>query len=254
MGDYAYFAKDPGQWKESTQVFWGWHDICPSLTQFQVALMTQSELSALSHTGAWGDTQKFQGDMVFLLIAPKKTIEGEMAFRLAMVWAHPYQACLSSLDEVAKKLILLISLSDNWAYTFVWINKDIQHVPFSKEGHLSTMIDGMPSRSACGHLCQLEVCKLLQYGDQVVYPEGLNGGLELVQTSLSAPLLQGQDVLGSSICEPSFLLVDLSQVTLEDHMPKAPAPHRTLILSSPFHLTMEHPPKTDSHISMTAEV
>ena len=127
-----------------------------------------------------GGTEKFQGNMAFLLIAPEKTIKGEMAFRLAMVWVHLYQSHLSSLDEVAKKLALLINLGDNWAYTFVWLNGDAQHVPLSKEGHLSAMIDGMPSKSVCRHLHQLEVCKLLQYGDQVVYPEGLNGGLEPV--------------------------------------------------------------------------
>ena len=65
-----------------------------------------------------GDTKKFQGDMTFLLIAPRKTIEGEMAFRLAMVWVYPYQAYLSSLDEATKELTLLINLCDNWAYTF----------------------------------------------------------------------------------------------------------------------------------------
>ena len=55
--------------------------------------------------------------MAFLLIVPKKTIKGEMVFGLAVVWAHSYQAHLSSLDEAAKKLTLLISLGDNWAYT-----------------------------------------------------------------------------------------------------------------------------------------
>ena len=159
MGDYAYFAKDPGQWEESTQVLWAYHDICASLTQFQVALVTWSELSALSHTGAWGDAEKFQGNMAFLLIVPEKTIKGEMAFRLAMVWAHPYQACLSSLDEAVRKLTLLISLDANWwAYAFVWLNRDAQHVTLPKEGHLSAMADGMPSRNACGHLCQLDIC------------------------------------------------------------------------------------------------
>ena len=115
------------------------------------------------------------------------------------------------------------------------------------------MIDGSPSRSICGHLHQLEVCKLLQYGDQVVYPEGLNGGLEPLQPSLLGPLWV-LDALGKPACEPSFLLVDLSQVTLGDHMPKAPATCRTLTLTSSSHLAMEHPPNTDSHISMTAEV
>ena len=150
-----------------------------------------------------------------------------MAFGLAMVWVHSYQACLSSLDEVAKKLTLLINLGDNWAYAFVWLNGDAQHVPLPKEGHLSAMINGMPSRNACRCPCQLEVHKLFQYGDQVVYPERLYGDLEQVQTSLSGLLLQSGDVLGSSACEPSFLLVDLSWVTLEDHTLKAPAPPRT---------------------------
>ena len=79
-------------------------------------------------------------------------------FGLTMVWAHPYKACLSSIDEVVKKLALLINSSDNGGYAFVWLNEDAQHVPLSKEGHLSAMIDGMPSRNTCGCLCQLEVC------------------------------------------------------------------------------------------------
>ena len=192
--------------------------------------------------------------MAFLLIVPGKTIEGEMAFRLAMVWAHPHQAWLSSLDEAVKKLTMLINLGNNWAYTFVQLNKDAQHVPLSNEGCLSTMVDGMPCRSVCGHLCQLEVHKLLQCGDWVVYPEGLNGGLEPVQTLLSGSLIWGMDMLDEPTCKPSFLLVDLSQVTLGDHMPNSPAPCRTLIPPSPSQLTMEHPPKTASHISMATEV
>ena len=69
---------------------------CPSLSWFQVRDMTQSELLALSHTGVWGDTEKPQRDMAYLLIAPDKTIEGEMVFRLATVWAHLHQAHLST--------------------------------------------------------------------------------------------------------------------------------------------------------------
>ena len=79
-------------------------------------------------------------------------------------------------------------------------------------------------------------------------------GLEPVQTSLSEPLLWGQDTLSSSTHEPSFLLVGLSWETLGDHMLEAPAPHQISTPSSPSHLTMECLPKMDSHISMTAEV
>ena len=254
MGNYAHFSQYPGQWEESTQVLWGSHNICPSLTWFKVGEITQLELLALSHTQAWGSIEKPQGNMAFLPIVLGKTIKGEMAFRLAMVWEHLHQPWLSSLHEVARKLTLLIDLGDNWTYALVRLNEDAQHVPLSNKGHLSAMIDGVPSRSTCRHLCQLEVCKLLQYGDQVVYPKELNGGLKPVQTSLSGPLLWGQDALGSSTHEPSFLLMDLFWVTLRDHMPKAPAPYRASTPSSPSHLTMEHHPKTDGHISITAEV
>ena len=80
-----------------------------------------------------------------------------MTFGLVMVWMHPHQAHLSSLDEVARKLSLLIDLANNWAYTFVWLNEDAQHVTLSTKGHISAMINGVPNRSACGHLHQLEV-------------------------------------------------------------------------------------------------
>ena len=56
------------------------------------------------------------------------------------------------------------------------LNVDAWHVPLSSDSHISTMIDGMPSRSTLGHLSQLEVHKLLHFRDQVVSPEGLNGG------------------------------------------------------------------------------
>ena len=69
----------------------------------------------------------------------------------------------------------------NWhrcqlGYAFMWLNKGMLHIPLSNKGHISTMIDSMPSRSAWGHLSQLEVNKLIQCGDQVVYPKGLKGG------------------------------------------------------------------------------
>ena len=48
-------------------------------------------------------------------------------------------------------------------------------MPLSSEGHISVIIDGVPGTNPCGHLGQVEVHKLLQCGDQVVCPKGLNG-------------------------------------------------------------------------------
>ena len=149
--------------------------------------------------------------------------------------AHPHQAWFSSLDEVAMKFTLLINLGDNWPYTFVWLNEDAQHVPLSNEGHLSTMVDGVPCRSTCRHLHWLEVCKLLQCGEWVVYHQRDRWGMEPVQTSLLGSLIWGMDMLGKPAHKPSFLLVDLSWVTPGDHMPKVPTPCRTLTPPSSPH-------------------
>ena len=128
--------------------------------------------------------------------------------------------------------------------------EDAQHVPLPKKGHLSAMIQRAPRRIACGHLCQLEIDLLLQWECQVVNLEGLNGSLEPVVSSLLESLTHGVNMLG----EHTFLQVDLSQFTAGDCVPKVSAPHITSTPTSSTHLTMEHPPRSESHISMTAEV
>ena len=90
--------------------------------------------------------------------------------------------------------------------------------------------------------------------DQVLYPEGLNGGLEPVLTSLSEALAHNVSMFGRPTHEPTFLPVDLSQVTPGDQVPTVSAPHRTSTQSSLYYLTMGHPSKADSHIGMTAEI
>ena len=47
-----------------------------------------------------------------------------MVFGPAIVWVHPYQAHIPTLDEAAKKLTLLTT-SENWAYAFVQLNEDM---------------------------------------------------------------------------------------------------------------------------------
>ena len=60
----------------------------------------------------------------------------------------------------------------------------MKHLPLYDTGHISILVDRAPSRSACGQLSQLEVCQLLYLGRVMIYPEGLNGGLKLVQVTL----------------------------------------------------------------------
>ena len=136
----------------------------------------------------------------------------------------------------------------------MWLNKDTLHIPLSGEGHISAMIDGIPSRSTCGCLSQLQVCKLLQCGDQVVYPKGLNGGLEPEWFSLPEPPVLDMDTLGRPAHKPSSLKVDLSNIKLRDQAPVTSAPHTASISPSSPHSTMEHPSCTTTSTSMAAEL
>ena len=122
--------------------------------------------------------------MAYLLLVPAQEAEEEKRFGLAGVWVHPNQTLLPSLEEAVKKLTLLISTEEDWYYAFVQVNEDTQHLPLSDARHINILVDGTPSRSACGQLSQLEVCQILYLGGVVIYPEGWNGGLEPVQVTL----------------------------------------------------------------------
>ena len=178
-----------------------------------------------------------------------------MACGLAMVWAHPHQAHFSSLDEAVRKLTLLIDIGNNWVYAFVQLNEEALHVPLSNEGHISVMIDGVvPSRSTCRHLHKLEVCKLLQCGDQVVCPNGMNGGLEPVLLSLPKLPIWNMDTLSRPVHKPLLLQVDLSHVMHGDQMPITPGPCRASTPHSSSCLAMECPSETANCTSMAAKL
>ena len=175
MNDYTYFSKDASRWEQTTEAMWGSHDICPPLSQLEVMEITQSGLSAISQAEARGDPKKPRFGMAYLLLALAQEPDEERKLSLVAVWVHPCQALLLLLDKAAKKLALLINTKEYWPYTFIWLCKDSWHVPLSNARHLNIMVDGAPSRNACRCLSHMEVCKLLQFGSEVVYPEGLNG-------------------------------------------------------------------------------
>ena len=89
-----------------------------------------------------------------------------------MVWVHPYQARVSTLEAAAEQLTQLASTGPNWLYTLVWLNGDAHHMPLPKEGDLSVLAEECTSLVPCGRIQQLVVCQLLSSGSQVVYPAG----------------------------------------------------------------------------------
>ena len=182
------------------------------LTQFYAIAISQSHLSAISQANTWGDPKKPELSKAYLLIALAQVVKEERKFRLVAVWVNPCQTLLSSLEEAVKKLALLINTGDDWPYTFVQLCGDSQHVPLSNAGHISVMVDGAPSRSTCGCLSCLEVCKLLQCSSEVVYPEGLNGGFKPIWVPLPKQSVSDAE----STNEPAMLQVNLPRTTCRD--------------------------------------
>ena len=80
-----------------------------------------------------GDAKRFQSELAFLLILPERVAKGELAFGLVVVWVYPYQACIPSLEEAARKLTLITPSRENWVYAFVQFNDDAQYVPSLKK-------------------------------------------------------------------------------------------------------------------------
>ena len=163
------------------------------------------ELVSLTHLKVWGNVDKFHSDVAFLLILPKEGTAEERTYGLTMVWVHPYQVRVSTIDEDIKQLD---QLTPSGPYALVQLNGDACHVPLPTEDHLSDMMEGSTSSNPCGSICQLAVCQLLSSGSQVVYPESLNICQIPVITSLPESLSKGITMLEG---KSAFLQVDLSQ-------------------------------------------
>ena len=251
MSDYAFFSKDPNQWEEAYQSLWGHHDICPTLEWFHVTSITQSELSSFTSLKAWGNPEKFRSHIAFLLILTEECTVGDRVYGLSMMWVHPYQARVSTVEESVKQLTPLISTGHNCPYALVWLNGDAHHVPLPRAGHLSILVEGSTSSVACRRISQLEVCQLLSSGSQAIYLAGFNGCEVSVITSLSKLLAKGTTMLGG---EPIYLPVDILQLTMKGQEPKALS-LGSLSVPIPTTSPIRAPlPTVEGQVSMTTEV
>ena len=79
--------------------------------------------------------------------------------------------------------MLLVDDSPDWLYAFIYMHNTMLHVPLSNNGHTGTMMDGMCMINACSQLHQLQVWKLLQHSNSIVFLEGLNGEPKALQFS-----------------------------------------------------------------------
>ena len=176
---------------------------------------------------------------------------GEIVYGLSTMWLNPYQARVSTMDEVVKQMTPFISTRSDWPYALVQLNTDACHVPLPKEGHLGILVEGSTSSVACRWISQPDISQLLSSASQVIYPVGLNGCEVPVIMSLPESLAKGTTMLRG---EPINLPVDILTSTAKGKESKAPSPggHSIPILTaSPIRAP---PPKVEGQVSMTTEV
>ena len=225
-------------------------DVCPSLQQFHILSVIQSELSSLTSLKAWGDKEKFCNDIAFLLVSAEEEATGDRKYDLSTIWVNPCQTRVHSMEEVVRELTAWVSSGPNWPYTFMWLNKDTHHAPRPKEGHLGILPQGGTGMNACRRISQMEVCQLLISGLQVTYLVGLNVWEDPIITTLPKSLVNGISLTGVGSI---YLEVDILQPMAEQLDQKASplGGCSSILIASPLKTT---PPKPEREVSMTMEV
>ena len=110
----------------------------------------------------------------FFWFSPRREAAGDRVYSLSMVWLNPYQARVSTMEEVVKQLTALMSARPDWPYALVQLIGDAHHTSLPREGHLSILVEEGTSSATYGRVSQLEVCQLLSLGSQVIYLVGLS--------------------------------------------------------------------------------
>ena len=172
---------------------------------------------------------------------------GGRVYGLSTMWVHPYQAMVSTMEEVVKQLTPLISTGPDWCYALVWLNGDAHHAPLPMEGHLSILVEESFSSVTSGRISQLEVHQLLSLGSQVIYQAGLNGCEVPMIMSLSKLLAKGTTMLRG---KPIYVPVDILQSTTKGQEPKAPSLGSHLIPILTTRPIRTPPPKVKGQVSI----
>ena len=162
MTEFEFFANREERWSDSMRALWGSLSICPLLDHVDLPYHMVGELLSISHLKVWGDTQKPQDSMAYLLVKVEDTSEVK-GYGIALVWISPHQAWASMMEEALEILSTCISHGPDWPYILTQLYEGTNHVPLPKDKHLGVLPQGKVE-SLCGQISQLEVCQLLYAG------------------------------------------------------------------------------------------
>ena len=118
-------------------------------------------------------------------------------YGISLVWVHPNQVRVATIEEAVENLIAYTSSGVDWSYALAQLCKDPHHAPLPKNKHLGILPQGKVHETFCGWISQLKVCHLLATSPQVIYPIGLNGHDEPIITTLPDPLGSGINLIAS---------------------------------------------------------
>ena len=192
------------------RALWVSLSICPLLDHVDLPYHMVKELLSISHLKVWGDTQKPQDSMAYLLVKVEDASEVK-GYSIALLWISPHQAQASTMEGALEILSTCISCGPDWPYILTQLYEGINNVPLPKTKHLSVLPQGK-AESPCGQISQLEVCQLLSARLQVIYPKGLNGGNQSVTIDLPGPLHSGSSVTTN---EHPYIKIDIPSLTPE---------------------------------------
>ena len=211
MTEFEFFANREERWSDSMRALWGSLSICPLLDHVDLPYHMVGELLSISCLKVWGDTQKPQDGMAYLLVRVEDTSDIE-GYSIALVWISPHQAWASMMEEALGILSTCISSGPDWLYILAQLYEGTNHAPLPKDKPLSILPQGK-AESLCGQISQLEVCQLLSARLQVVYPMGLNGGNQSVTIDLPGLLHSGSSITTN---EHPYIKIDIPSPTPEE--------------------------------------
>ena len=211
MTKFEFFANREERWGDNMRALWGNLSICPLLDHIDLPYHMVEELLSRSCLKVWGDTQKPQDGMAYLLAKVEDASEVK-GYGMALVWISPHQARASMMKEALEILSTYVSSGPDWLYILTQLYEGTNHAPLPKDKHLGILPQGKVE-SPCGQISQLEVHQLLSAKPWVIYLMGLNGGDQSVTINLPGLLHSGSSVTTD---EHPYIKIDIPSPTPEE--------------------------------------
>ena len=183
MTKYAFFVEKVDRWGKDMASLWGNFNICPHLHWLELPCHSQAELFSIRGLKFWRDAQKPCHDIAYLLVQVENTNK-DRHYSISLVWVHPNQVRVATMEEAIKKLTTCTSSGTDWPYALAQLCEDPHHAPLPKNKDLDILAQRKVQKTFCGWISQLKVCQLLATSPQVAYPIGLNGHNEPIITTL----------------------------------------------------------------------